>query len=266
MNTVETSMAEGILSVELTNPGKRNALDAATVAALHDSLDAADGDPSVRVVVLRGRGPVFCAGADLSSVGSLPIPASGSRLAVDTGSAPSPRGFASLMHRMMRSEKPIVSIVGGSALGGGVGLCAASTFAIASRDATFQLPELKVGLFPMIILAVLARVVPRRQLVSLMLTCEKILAEDAAKLGIVGKVVNSDALETEGMELARTLASQSPTAIRLGLRAMGDQEGRKLEDALGMLEGRLVECLQTEDAREGITAFLSKRAPQWTGR
>jgi enoyl-CoA hydratase/carnithine racemase len=151
-------------------------------------------------------------------------------------------------------------------MGGGLGLVAACTFAVASTEAKLGTPEIDVGLFPMMIMAILARHVPRRRLVEMMLLGEKLDAVEAARLGLVNRAVAPGELDAEVKKLTDAVASKSPSTVRLGLRAFADQDDLDLEAALPLLRGRLGEVLATDDAREGLTAFLEKRAPRWTGR
>jgi len=167
---------------------------------------------------------------------------------------------------MTRTEKPIVARVNGPAMGGGLGIVAASHFAIAQSDARLGTPEVDVGLFPFMIAAVLARIVPRRALVEMMLRGQKLEAEAARQIGIVGRVVSPENLDVEVDALCNDLAARSPTALRLGLRAFAAQSDLSLEEALPLLRNALGEWLGTDDAREGLTAFLQKRKPNWTGK
>jgi enoyl-CoA hydratase/carnithine racemase len=142
---------------------------------------------------------------------------------------------------------------------------AASTFAVASSEARLGTPEIHVGIFPMIIMAVLARHVPRRRLLEMMLLGEKLDAGEASRLGLVNRVVSPADLDREVKELVHALASRSRAAVALGLRALAAQDDLDLEEALPLLRGRLAEILATDDAREGLTAFLEKRQPRWKG-
>jgi enoyl-CoA hydratase/carnithine racemase len=151
-------------------------------------------------------------------------------------------------------------------MGGGLGLVAASTFAVASTEAKLGTPEIDVGLFPMMIMAVLAKHVPRRRLLEMMLFGEKLSAEEAARLGLVNRAVAPGELDAEVRRMTDAVASKSPSTVRLGLRAFAAQDDMDLEAALPMLRGRLAECLATDDAREGLMAFLEKRTPKWTGK
>jgi enoyl-CoA hydratase/carnithine racemase len=255
---IRVTDAGPVRTITLAAPEKRNAVGAIMVAELLRALGEARAAESVHVIVLAGEGKAFCAGGDfrdLSGGGG--------------GAAPGgPRGdYADLLFALVRSDKPVIARVHGVAMGGGLGLVAASTFAIAEAGAQLGTPEIEVGLFPMMIMAVLARLVPRRALLEMMLTARRLDAEDARALGIVGRVVPSiEDLDREVAALAATLASKSPKAMSLGLRAFAAQDDLGLVEALPLLRERLAECLATEDAREGLAAFLEKRRPDWTGR
>jgi enoyl-CoA hydratase/carnithine racemase len=219
--------------------------------------DAAD-DAAVRVVVITGEGQAFCAGGDFAQM-------SGGQ-ETDTVELPYKGDYADLMLAMTRYEKPIVARVNGPAMGGGLGIVAASHFAVAQSDARLGTPEVDVGLFPFMIAAVLARIVPRRALLEMMLRGQKLDAEEAARIGLVTRVVAPESLDTHVDGLCNDLAARSPTALRLGLRAFAAQSDLALEDALPKLRAALGEALGTDDAREGLTAFLQKRKPEWTGK
>jgi enoyl-CoA hydratase/carnithine racemase len=206
--------------------------------------------------VITGEGKAFCAGGDFSEMTS---GAAGSEL-------PHKGDYADLLLALAKSDKPVVARVNGHAMGGGLGIVAASTFAVASTEAKLGTPEIDVGLFPMMIMAVLARHVPRRRLVEMMLTGEKLEAQEAARLGLVNRAVEPSALDAEVKKITDAIASKSPITVALGLRAFAAQDDLELEKALPLLRDRLAECLATDDAREGLMAFLQKRQPQWTGK
>jgi enoyl-CoA hydratase/carnithine racemase len=244
------------LTLTLNRPERRNAIGLEMMNELLWALDDAAQAEDVRVVVLTGAGSTFCAGGDFSQM-------SGGM----ADSTLAPKGdYADLLLAMLRFEKPIIAKVNGHAMGGGLGLVAASTFAIASDEAKLGTPEIDVGLFPMMIMAVLARHVPRRALVELMLTGGRLPAEDARALGLLNRVVPLSLLDETVASLAQKLAEKSPKAMALGLRAFADQADLAVAEALPLLRDRLAECLGTDDAREGLTAFLEKRKPVWTGK
>lgn len=247
--------AHGARTLTLNRPERRNAIGPPMVGELHDALALAFGDEAVRTVVLTGAGKAFCAGADFGQLTEGQAP-----LATSRGD------YAELLLALVRAPKPVVARVNGAAFGGGLGLVAASTFAVADAGAEFGTPEVNVGLFPMMIMAVLSRLVPRRRLLEMMLLGERLSADEALAHGLVGRVAPAGGLDAEVDRLAAKLAQKSPAALRLGLGAFADQDDLALGEALPMLRERLGACLATDDAREGLTAFLEKRAPRWTGR
>jgi enoyl-CoA hydratase/carnithine racemase len=246
----------GARTITLNNPERRNAIGPLMINELLYALEDAFADDAVRSIVLTGAGDrAFCAGGDFKQMSG--------------GSATTlpPKGdYADLLLAMQRAPKPIIARVNGHAMGGGLGLVAACHFAVAVPKAKLGTPEIDVGLFPMMIMAVLARLVPRRRLVKMMLYGERLSAEQAAELGIVGEVVEPDALDGAVRAICETLASKSPITVRLGLEAFAAQDDLELEKALPLLRDRLAECLATEDAQEGMMAFLQKRQPEWKGR
>ncbi len=253
---IRVADAGHVHTITLFNPERRNAIGPRMVNELLWALEDAHADDEVRVIVLTGEGKAFCAGGDFAQM---------------TGGADGPKldpkgDYADLLLAMVRAEKPIVARVNGHAMGGGLGLVASSTFAIAQDDAALGTPEINVGLFPMMIMAVLARLVPRRKLLEMMLTGKKLSAKDAEAIGLLNRVVPAAELDGAVAELTTELAKKSPSSLALGLRAFGKQDDLDLEKALPMLREKLGEILGTEDAREGLMAFLEKREPVWKGK
>jgi enoyl-CoA hydratase/carnithine racemase len=254
---VTDGKSDGVRIVVLHNPERRNAIGPQMVNELLYAIEDAHADEDVRAIVLTGDGKAFCAGGDFAQMTAGPG---------DGPSLPHKGDYADLLLAMMRTERPIISRVNGPAMGGGLGLVAASTFAIADVDATLGTPEINVGLFPMMIMAVLARVVPRRDLLEMMLLGKKLSAADAVRFGIVNRAVRAQELDGAVNEIASEIAKKSPLTVALGLRAFAAQSDLDLETALPMLRDKLAECLGTDDAREGLTAFLEKRPPVWKGK
>ncbi|HEY8427685.1 MAG TPA: enoyl-CoA hydratase-related protein [Sandaracinaceae bacterium] len=252
-----SSDARGIATITLNVPERKNPIGPLMVNELLYALDDAKEDPNVRVIVLTGAGAAFSAGGDLKQMAG----------AGGDGPALPPRGdYADLLLRFPKLGKPTIARIPGVAMGGGLGLVASCDFAIACESAVFGTPEIKRGLFPMMIMAVLQRVVSRRRLLEMMLLGEKITARQAAEIELITRAVPDEALDAEVDALAAKLAAQSPTAMRMGLAAYHAQADRTLEEALPHLQEQLAAILGTEDAREGLAAFLEKRAPRWTGR
>jgi enoyl-CoA hydratase/carnithine racemase len=243
-----------VRTITLFNPDRRNAIGPQMANELLYAFADAHDDEDIRVIVLTGEGTAFCAGGDFSAMTS------------DGPALPMRGDYADLLLTMVRAEKPIIARVNGHAMGGGLGLVAASTFAIAADTAKLGTPEIDVGLFPMMIMAVLTRLVPRRALLDMMLLGKKLPAEEARSLGILNTVVPATDLDAAVDRVAQAVASKSPLTIALGLRAFAAQDDMDIASALPMLREKLGECLATEDAREGLTAFLEKRAPVWKGR
>jgi enoyl-CoA hydratase/carnithine racemase len=250
---IRVSRTAGVETIVLDNPQRRNAIGPQMINELLWALHDARGNDEVRSIVLTGEGKAFCAGGDFTA-------------APDRSVLPAKGDFADLLLAIYQTDKPIVARVNGDAMGGGLGLAAASTFAVASATARFGTPEIDLGIFPMMIMAVLARHVPRRRLTEMMLFGERFDAHEAARLGLVNRAVPAEELDAEVTKITDVIASKSASTVRLGLRAFAAQDDFELERALPMLRDRLSDCLATDDAREGLMAFLEKRAPRWTGK
>ena len=241
---------DAVARLTLNRPDKRNPLGPSTIGELIAAFERARDDASVRAIVVTGAGKVFSAGGDLSAMGT----PSGTRIA---GTLPD------LFLLMARVGKPIVAMVNGHAMAGGLGLVAACDLAIASDEAEFATPEINVGLWPMMIMALIFRNVGRKRGLELVLTGDRIKAEEAARIGLINRAVPKERLAAEVDALCAKLASKSPKVMALGLAGFHAAEDLALEPALAELQRRVVEVLATDDAREGLTAFLEKRAPVW---
>lgn len=247
----------GVALLTLNRPDRRNALSPGLVAALHDAVLAAGQDAEVRAVVITGAGDrAFCAGGDLGGGGF-----------TDDGALAAIRGrgrFAELLLALRRLGKPVVAAVNGDALGGGFGLMLGCDMVVARPGVRLGTPEVKVGLFPMIILAELQRCLPPKLLSELVFTARLLSAEEALSAQLINRV-EDDAL-AGALALARTAASFSPAVVRLGKDAMFMAADLPYEPALRYLHGQLEANLMSEDSAEGIMAFLGKRPPVWSGR
>jgi enoyl-CoA hydratase/carnithine racemase len=241
-----------VLRLVLNRPEKRNPIGPALCGELVHALARAGADPEVRCVVLTGAGKVFSAGGDLGQMAQ----------SAATPLATVPELFQA-MHAL---GKPIVAMVNGHVLAGGLGLMVACDVVVCSEAAELGLTEINLGLWPMMITAEIVRSVGRKKALELMLTGERISAREAERIGLVTRVVAPERLEEETLALAAMLASKSPAAMRLGLRAFYDTQDLALGPALEHLQGQLGAVLATEDAAEGISAFFGKRAPVWKGR
>ncbi len=254
---IKVATHETVHTITLHNPARKNAIGPQMINELLFAFADAHEDAAVRTIILTGEGHAFCAGGDFAQMTSGP----------DSEELPPSGDYTDLMVAMVRSEKPIIARVNGVAMGGGLGLIAASTFAVAQSDAILGTPEINVGLFPMMIMAVLARVVPKRRLLEMMLFGEKMSADEALAAGLLNKVVPAESLDAViHADYCAKIAKKSPAIIGLGLRAFAKQADLSLEDALPLLRTELGNCLATDDAREGLMAFLEKRPPHWKGK
>jgi enoyl-CoA hydratase/carnithine racemase len=254
---ITVGVEDAIATITLNRPERKNPLGPEMVNELLWALDDCRDANEVRVVVITGAGNAFSGGGDLKQM------AGG-----DAGPPPleSKGDYPDLLLRFSTLGKASIARVNGVAMGGALGIIAACDFAIAAHSAQLGTPEIKRGLFPMMIMAVLRRVVSKRRLMELMLTGDPITADEAARIELVNRAVPDVELDASVRSLADKLAAQSPTAMRMGLAAWNAQADQDLATSLPMLRGQLFAILGTEDAREGLTAFMQKRAPVWTGR
>lgn len=246
-----------VCTLTLNRPQRRNALSANLVNELIVGLETAATDPTVGAIILTGAGGVFCSGGDLSQMSGGGGEASG---------VPWRGGFPELNLAFTRLGKPVIAKVRKYALAGGLGLVAACQFAYAEETATFGTPEIDRGLFPMMIMANIFRMVPRRKGLELVLGGERIPASEAVDIGLINRAVPAEELDEATMALARRLAAKAPASMALGLEAFYAQDDMDFAAALPYLNGMLMKCLSTEDAREGLMAFMAKRDPVWPGR
>jgi enoyl-CoA hydratase len=247
-----------VARITLDRPDKRNPIGPLAIGELMHALEAARQNEAVRVVVLTGAGKAFSAGGDLSAFSG--------QAEGGTRSPIRPRSLTELFPAMHDLGKPIIAMVNGHALAGGVGLMVACDLVLASDQATFGLTEINVGLWPMMIMTELVRNIGRKKALELMLTGKRIDAAEAEAIGLISRAVPEDRLEEEAMALARQVAGHSPATMALGLRAFYRSQDMDLETGLRHLEGELGKVLALEDAKEGIMAFLQKRPPRWKGR
>jgi enoyl-CoA hydratase/carnithine racemase len=251
-------VADGVATVTLNDPEKRNMLSGQMLVELVDAMRAAKADEEVRAVVLTGAGEkVFCAGADLGGFAA-DVPLVQKHFATDL--------FLEYFRLMPRLGKPSLCAVNGHCLAGGMGLALSCDLLIAREGATFATPEINVGAFPYMIMAIIYRNVPRKKVNEMMLLGERLSAEQAVEYGLANKVVAAAEFESAVTEWATKLAAKSPVLMRLGHDAMYRQQDMALDDALEFLRSQLSLTFTTEDIVEGVTAFFEKRDPQWKGR
>ncbi len=219
----------------------------------------AESMDGVRAIVLTGAGEqTFCAG------GKLKPTADGSPFALEPGRFDNP--IAEMFRAMDRCNLPIIARVNGSAFGGGLGLICACDFAVAVDSAKFGTTEAKVGVFPMMILPVLMRVIPRRRLQEMCFFAHRFSANEARQFDIVNEVVPATELDAAVSAMVDKLAANSPIALRIGRRAISAVTDLSFTDALNLTQAVLPILSQSEDTKEGMKAFAERRAPVWPGR
>jgi enoyl-CoA hydratase len=248
----------GVATITLDDPETRNALSEELLDELIDAFRAAKGDDAVRVVVLTSsHEKVFSSGANLGGFGA-DAPTVHKHFASDR--------FLTLFKLIGELGKPSIVAANGHVLAGSLGIALACDLIVAKEGAGFGTPEINVGLFPFMIMALIYRNVPRKKTNEMLLLGERLTAEEAREAGIVNTVVPAEEFDAAVAEWAERLASKSPLIMRLGKDAMWRQMDMPLADALDYLRSQLTIELSTADAIEGVTAFFEKREPEWKGR
>jgi enoyl-CoA hydratase/carnithine racemase len=248
-----------VLHLRLNRPDKKNAINPVLLRELAFGLSYAHHMPEVWAVVISAEGDTFCAGYDLRTF-------AGAESTGPQSTIPDPPGdilTGELFHRL---HKPALAKVQGPAYAGAFLVICGCTHVIAADHATFQLPEVKRGLWPMQVMASLLHLMPARKALDLCMRAKKLTAEEALAFGIVTDVVPAAELDAAANKWIAEITSLSPTAIRLGLTAYDELRTVAGHEEHAFLRTRLAEMLGTEDAREGLAAFAEKRAPKWTGR
>jgi enoyl-CoA hydratase/carnithine racemase len=254
---VRIERARAVLTIAIDRPERRNALNEAVAQGIVEGLDEAEADRSIQVIVLTGAGDkAFCAGGDLQPA------ADGTPFAID---AANPRHYvAGLLRRIDACRLPLVARVNGHALAGGFGLVCACDLVVAREDALLGVPEVKVGLFPMMILPYLLRVMPYRTMMEMCVTGEPIAGAEAATRGFINYAAPAAGLDAKVAWLVDRITQKSPTGIRLGKQALSKIREMSTDSALEYAQFMLANMARTRDAKEGLSAFNEKRAPNWT--
>jgi enoyl-CoA hydratase len=255
---VAYEVSGGIATVTLNDPEKRNMLSGQMLTELVAAMKLARDDEAVRAVVLTGAGEkAFCAGADLGGFAA-DVSLVEKHFASDL--------FLEFFRLMPRLGKPSLCAVNGHVLAGGMGLALSCDLVIAKEGATFGTPEINIGAFPYMIMAIIFRNVPRKKVNEMMLLGERLSAGEAVEFGLANKVVPAAGFDAAVADWAGRLASKSPVLMRLGHDAIYRQQDMAVDDALDYLRSQLTLTFSTEDLVEGVTAFFEKRDPEWRGR
>ncbi len=247
------TVAGGVAEIRVSRPERRNAFTDTMYKELASWLFDLDADPAVRCIVIRGTNGIFTSGSDVTCFRDR-TPLERERhfqLVADLVTAPS------------RIGKPVIAAVQGIALGGGTGLTASCDLAIAEEGAVFGLPEIKVGFWPCTISPVVARAIGPRKAFEMALLGERYDAEQAASIGLVNRVVPAGSFDAEVKAVADRIASFSAVAVQMGKRYFQQSLDLEFEKAVRFMGRAMALSSTTEDAQEGISAFLEKRQPQW---
>jgi enoyl-CoA hydratase len=249
---------DGVATVTLNTPDNRNALTNELLGELTSAFESARDDEQVRCVVLTSsHEKVFSAGASLDQFAAdVPL------VHKHFGTERFPRLFGTILEL----GKPTICAANGHVLAGSLGVALCCDLIVAKQTATFGTPEINVGVFPFMIMALIYRNVPRKKTNELLLLGERVSAEEAQAIGIVNKVVPEGEFEAAVDDWATKLAAKSPLIMRLGKDAMFRQQDMAFADALDYLRSQLSLAMTTEDIVEGVTAFFEKREPNWKGR
>jgi enoyl-CoA hydratase/carnithine racemase len=255
--SVRYDVSNGRATVTIDDPERRNPISVDTMRGLLEATREAVNDSNVGVIVYTGAGnQAFSAGGDLAG-----------SFADDPIGLHRARGdLAELFRQMTGGGKPTVARVNGHALAGGFGLAVACDITICVEEAKLGMTEVEVGLWPMMISAILVRTIPRKAAFELMVTGRIIDPHEAQRLGAVTRVVSRDDLDPAVDEVVDSLLTKSPGALLIGKDAFQGMAELDFDTALDRLQGGLTEITMTDDASEGVAAFMEKRDPRWSGR
>lgn len=254
MSDLAVTRDGAVLRLHIDRDAKRNALNAEVLQAMLGALREPDG---ARVVLLSSAGKVFCSGFDLVQMAP-----DATGLEVHEG-----RGLLREVVLAMRDcPAPVVAGVQGPCLAGGVGLVLGCDLVLAADSATFGLPEIDLGLWPFMVGALLGRHASPKRAMEMMLSGRRVPAAEALDMGLLSRVVPAVDLSAELEQLGAALASRPPVAVRLGKAAFRDAMESSLAAGLSAMQAQLSLANTTQDAAEGVSAFLQKRRPEWTGR
>ena len=248
------NLEKNVCRLTINRQAQRNAISLEAIELFSKYLDAAEQDENVRVILITGAGDkAFCSGADLGG-------------AADGKIQRGFKSYANLITRLSSYPKPVVARINGACMAGGMGLMLACDIVVAQNDAKFGTPEVNVGLWPMMIGALIYRNVLRKKAMEMMLLGERLTADQALNMGLITRVVAPDELDEQVAQILESLAAKSPIGMKIGKEAFYAVADMPFEEAVDFLSGKIAEVAATEDAREGITAFIEKRKPEFKGK
>ena len=248
--TTLLDIKNNIMTITLNRPEKKNALNNVMMNELNYAFAYAKQESSIRVVVVAAEGNIFCAGADLTRTKS-------------ESNVPKLKNNDDISLSLRHLYKPIICKIQGSVYAGALLIVSNTTHAIAVKEAEFSAPEIHRGLWPFMVMAGLFRVMPKRAGLDFIMRGQPIDASKAEKFGLINQSVNKEHLDETVNSLAKELASLAPETMQFGLEAYEKQDSKSFNEALPYLQEQIAKCFEGKDAKEGISAFLEKRKPNW---
>ena len=248
--TTLLDIKNNIMTITLNRPEKKNALNNVMMDELNYALAYAKQESSIRVVVIAAEGNIFCAGADLTRTKS-------------ESNVPKLKNNDDISLSLRHLYKPVICKIQGSVYAGALLIVSNSTHAIAVKEAEFSAPEIHRGLWPFMVMGGLFRVMPKRAGLDFIMRGQPIDASKAEKFGLINQSVNKEHLDETVNSLAKELASLAPETMQFGLEAYEKQDSKSFNEALPYLQEQIAKCFEGKDAKEGISAFLEKRKPNW---
>ena len=258
MTKLKVATADRLAILTLADGMRRNLFTPELIEDLKAAVDEAMSSDAVGAVLIEAEGPDFSAGVDLREMALLP---SQSLEEIEAQTRP----VKDLFSRLAKPVKPVIVAVQGAAMGGGCGLACMSSITLAADNARFACSEIRLGLFPFLIMPAMRRAVGDRRALELSLSGRTIGAEEALSLGLVHQVLPAGRLPAEARRLAQQIASSNPDALRIGMQAYHECTGMDVDTALEKNLKFRAMCIQSPNAEEGIRAFLEKRRPMWGG-
>ena len=257
LDATDITVNKNILTLTLDRPEKKNAINDCMSNEIIYALKYANQNDSVRVVVIQANGDTFCAGADLKEM---------SGGATESQSTVPKLGDVEDISLLIRNlNKPVICKIQGNVFAGALMIVTNSTHAVANDQAIFAAPEIKRGIWPFMVMGGLFRVMPKRQGLDFIMRGEPIDAKTAQQYGLINQAIPLDTLDETINKLAQSFTQLPPNTMKMGLKAFNEQDHMAFDEALPYLREQLKECLKSEDAKEGITAFFEKRQPRWIG-
>jgi methylglutaconyl-CoA hydratase len=254
--TLHTRLEEGVFTITMNRPDKRNALNPAMMEDLTHAFMAAGDDPACGIILLTGAGSAFCAGLDLDHLETM-------RAKTPEEHRLDSERIARLLRTVFDTPKPTIAAVNGAAIAGGMGLATLCDFTLSAPEAKFGYTEVKIGFVPAIVSAYLRHQIGDKRSRDLLLTGRLIKAVEALDMGLVTRIVSEQELMDEAYRLAHCLLRNSPAALQATKRLMNEHANHHLDQEIESAIAANAEARTTDDFKEGVRAFLDKRSPEW---